>query len=122
MAHINDETETEKLVDKLVNQHDLNAQFEPETRMIIFGPQAPANSESITCEQLEKALSECGELSALIHSVDDVIRMTPNYIQKQNRSSGGGNNLIIPISSMATSSGINLMMMDDEGASLSPPS
>lgn len=116
MAYINDETETEKLINKLVNQNELNAKFDIETRTILFDVET--NSKYLNNEELKKSLSDCIELSALIHSFDDMLRMAPIYIQKINRINGNFG-IVNPLSSMASSSGF---IMDDEGASLSPPS
>nr|CAD2158876.1 unnamed protein product [Meloidogyne enterolobii] len=83
-------TNVEQLILSLRLKNKINAQIDDLTQTVIFEEE---NNENKNEENIDEAMNEIIELSKVIRSFNDVIRLNPNFIEKgiqRSKSVGGG--------------------------------
>uniref|UniRef100_A0A915NVF1 PCI domain-containing protein n=1 Tax=Meloidogyne floridensis TaxID=298350 RepID=A0A915NVF1_9BILA len=85
-------TNVEQLILSLRLKNKINAQIDDLTQTVIFEEEVNENKNKDE-ENIDEAMNEIIELSKIIRSFNDVIRLNPNFIEKgiqRSKSVGGG--------------------------------
>uniref|UniRef100_A0A914M9M5 PCI domain-containing protein n=1 Tax=Meloidogyne incognita TaxID=6306 RepID=A0A914M9M5_MELIC len=86
-------TNVEQLILSLRLKNKINAQIDDLTQTVIFEEEEINENKNKDEENIDEAMNEIIELSKVIRSFNDVIRLNPNFIEKgiqRSKSVGGG--------------------------------